>query len=755
MFGKLAHLMYRRRWYVIGVWLLVLVAAGSLAAQVSHVLGPGDFVQKGSDSAKASALLDTKFHQNELKVTLVVMHAANAGVGDVSFRHAAGSVAARIRADRGMRVSYLDNPLVSGNRQLISRDGHSAAILVSSNLEEQKIEGQIDHLRSVVRTPGFTTYVTGTPAMNHDYAVSSAKDLSKSDSITIPILILILLLVFGTLVASALPLILAIFSIALSLAAVYVIGHYLDTSIYVVNVVTFLGLGIGIDYTLFIVYRFREELQAGRSVESAVVRTMETTGRAVFFSGLTVAIGLSSLILTQVPFMQSMGLGGILVPVTSLLVAMTLLPAVLGTLGGKVNRLRLVPSRFLRTGESGSWHRLATAIMKRPVLTGGLVLVIMLALAFPVTQLNFAFGGLKNSPKNIESVAGVLYMQQHFPTVPEPNQVIIQHHGAGTLLSASELQGMRAFENAIRRDSEVVNVSGPADLASGSGTLSAAQQRQLFGRNLSPDGQTAIISVIARHDVGTKAAEDLVRRIRTMAPAYTTGALASDAIFVGGAQASYTDFNDALYAHFPLIVAGVLILTYIFLFWAFRSVFLPLKAVLLNLLSVGTAYGVLQLVFQRGVGSSILGFSPESGVAGWVPIFLFAFLFGLSMDYEVFLLSRIREGWLATGDNTSSVAFGLEKTGKLITSAAAVMVIAFSGFLIGSQLQLKEFGFGLLAAIALDASLIRIILVPSILELMGELNWWVPSFLRSFAAGGATFGEAQPVRNEETELASA
>jgi RND superfamily putative drug exporter len=241
--------------------------------------------------------------------------------------------------------------------------------------------------------------------------------------------------------------------------------------------------------------------------------------------------------------------------------------------------------------------------------------------------------------------------------------------------------------------------------------------------------------------VGTTQAEGLVRRLRVDGRPFEAGALRGAAVYVGGEQAEFTDFNDSLYAKFPLIVGIVLFLTYIFLFFAFRSVLLPLKAVLLNLLSVGASYGILQLVFQRGIGAGLLNFSPESGVAGWVPIFLFALLFGLSTDYEVFLLSRIRERWLLTANNRESVAFGLEKTGRLISSAATIMVVAFAGFVIGTQVQLKELGFGLLVAVAIDATVVRLVLVPSIMAIMGGVNWWVPEFLRGFASSGTPFAE--------------
>ena len=753
MFGTLGRLMYRRRWYVVGAWLVVLALAMTQAAQVGKVLGPGDFVLKGSDSDKARVILNQQFHQDNQKVLLVVLKNNAATIHDASFRDAVHATVAKIRADRPLQVQYVDDPTISNNQQLISKDGHAVTVLFSSTLKESSLEDQVDHLRSVVKTPGYTTYVTGTAAMNHDYAVQSKNDLSKGDSITIPVLVIILLLVFGSIVAAGLPLVLALFSIVLSLALVYVTGPFLSPSIYVENVVMFLGLGIAIDYSLFIVYRFREELKvADGNREQAVARTMETTGRAVFFSGLTVAIGLSSLMMTGLSFMVSMGLGGILVPLCSLLVAMTLLPALLGILGPKVNRFRVVPSRFLGTGESGAWHRIARAIMARPIISGGAVLLIMLGLAFPLTQITWAYGGFKNAPK-LESVQGSLYMRSHFASTPDPAQVVLSHTGSGTLLSAREVTGIRALENRLRHNPEVTKVVGPADFIPANDTPGHAQMKLLTGRYLSADERYAVISVVPKHETGTKKNETMVRDVRDVASSFQAGALKGDQIHVGGATADTIDFDDLLLGKFPYIIAIVLVLTYGFLFFAFRSVFLPLKAVLLNLLSVGAAYGMLQLVFQRGIGSGALGFRPEDGVAPWVPVMLFAFLFGLSMDYEVFLLSRIRERWLSTGDNRESVPYGLEKTGRLITSAAAIMVVAFSGMLIGHEVQLKEFGFGLVASIAVDATLIRMVLVPSIMELMGEWNWWVPSFLQGFASK-SSFSEELEEPEVEEALAS-
>jgi len=345
-------------------------------------------------------------------------------------------------------------------------------------------------------------------------------------------------------------------------------------------------------------------------------------------------------------------------------------------------------------------------------------------------------------------VAGYKFMKSHFATTSDPTQITVQAYGDRSLQDATQLAAMRRFEQRLRLDPGVAQVVGPVEFLAAKGRSNAKQAP--IGRYLTADNRTAVISVTPRHEVGTKANEDMVKRVRDVAQSFARGSLHGDTVYVGGASANYLAFDEALYSKFPLIIAAVLILTYGFLFFAFRSVFLPFKAVLLNLLSVGAAYGMLQLVFQRGVGSSVLGFSPEGGVAEWVPLFLFAFLFGLSMDYEVFLLSRMREHWMATGNNRESVAYGLEKTGRLISSAAAIMIIAFSGLLLGHEIQMKEFGFGLIASIALDATLIRMVLVPSIMELMGNANWWLPHFLQRFAQSSNPFGEESSMDNDST-----
>jgi RND superfamily putative drug exporter len=337
--------MYRRRWYVIASWLLILPITVAIASQVGSVLGPGNFDVAGSQSYYAAAILRNQFHQNAQTDTLIVLRPNSGTVASPGFASTVSAIVDRIRSYSALKVTQVDNPIVTGDAQLMARDHRSIALLVWSSLPDAAIGSKIVHIRSLVSVPGVTTYVTGGPALNHDYAVSSQHDLSTGNTFAIPILVIVLLLVFGTLVAAGLPLMLALFSIPVSLSGVYLFAHFLNTSIYATNVVEVLGLGISIDYSLFIVYRFREELRLHNGDrEAAIVRTMATTGRAVFFSGITVAIGLAALLLSGVVFMQSMGLAGILVPISALLTAFTLLPAVLSVLGTKVNRLRVFRS---------------------------------------------------------------------------------------------------------------------------------------------------------------------------------------------------------------------------------------------------------------------------------------------------------------------------------------------------------------------------------------------------------------------------
>jgi putative drug exporter of the RND superfamily len=461
---------------------------------------------------------------------------------------------------------------------------------------------------------------------------------------------------------------------------------------------------------------------------------MSTSGRATIFSGLTVALGLGLLILMPLPFMRAMGLGGVLVPLISIAAAATFLPALLAVLGPKINRIRFVPRSVLAKrsrAESGAWARLARAIMRRPVpfLIG--TTLFMLAVAYPATQLALTGGDNRSLPSGTEAVDGLKLLDRTLgPGALSPNQIVIDAHRANGVWDATSVAAQRRLVAQLRRDPEVApeTIQAPALLVRRPGPPPAAVLAGARAADLvDPEGQVGQVRAASKSDIGTTAATDLVHRIRDR---YVPAAGFTNAdVFVSGAPAMNVDFIDKAYGAFPWLVVAVLVLTYLILLRAFRSLFLPVKAVLLNLLSVAATYGVLVLTFQHHWGN-VLGFEQTPQIDAWIPIFLFAILFGLSMDYEVFLLSRMREEWDATHDNERAVALGLERTGRIITAAAIIMIAAFAGFTAGSFVWSQEFGVGLSAAILLDATIVRAMMVPAAMKLLGDWNWYLPERVR-------------------------
>jgi uncharacterized membrane protein YdfJ with MMPL/SSD domain len=442
-----------------------------------------------------------------------------------------------------------------------------------------------------------------------------------------------------------------------------------------------------------------------------------------------VTIGLALLVLMPLPFMRSMGMGGLLVPLFSIAASATFLPALLALLGRKVNRFRLIPRRLLAAraeGRPGFWTRLSHSIMRRPVLylvgAGGF----MVLLAIPALQLHLTSGDNRGIPLTTESTRGLRLLEDTLgPGVLAPNQIVINTEQPGGALKPATLEGERRLVRALRGDPEVrpETIQAPVLLPQDVAGLARARHGNLI------DAKAEVVQIrVAGHgDSGTDAAVDLVHRIRDR---YVPSAhLAESEVLVTGAPAFGVDFIHRAYTAFPWLVLAVLLLSYLLLLRAFRSVVLPAKAVVLNVLSVAATYGVLVLVFQHGLHSA-LGLQGSSQVEAWIPIFLFAMLFGLSMDYEVFLLSRMREEWDASHDNELAVAHGLERTGRIITAAAIVMIAAFAGFTAGSFVGLQEFGIGLSAAILFDATVVRALLVPAVMKLLGDWNWYLPERVR-------------------------
>jgi RND superfamily putative drug exporter len=500
----------------------------------------------------------------------------------------------------------------------------------------------------------------------------------------------------------------------------------MDMAIYVTNIVALIGLAIAVDYSMLVVFRYREELARTDDRYDALRTTMATAGRATLFSGATVAIGLALLVFMPLPFMRSMGVGGLLVPLVSIAASATLLPAMLAMMGRGVNRFAIIPRRVLErraaAETTGAWHRLAMAIMRRPIPFFAGAAAVMLVLAIPALQLNLTGGDNRGAPLTTEATRGLHVLETTLGAgALAPHQVVIDTHVAGGASDPRVVAAERNLAAALRRDPAIQprTIAAPAFVSP-----ALARQANLVDR----DGRVLQVRAAGRTDSGTQQAMDLVQRLRDRyVPA--AGFPPGTEVLVSGAPAFGVDFIAKAYGAFPWLVLAVLVITYLILLRAFRSVVLPAKAVLMNLLSVSATYGVLVLAFQHGWGSGLgLGRTPQ--VDAWIPIFLFALLFGLSMDYEVFLLSRIREEWDRRHDNEQAVAYGLEHTGRIITAAATIMIAAFAGFVFGSFVGLQEFGLGLSAAILLDATVVRAILVPATMKLLGRWNWYLPERVR-------------------------
>src|SRR4051812_29375980 len=695
----------RHRGAILAAWLVVFMLGVAGAANLGGLLS-NRFSVPGSDSDRGLNILkDRMGDRSDGAFTLVV-------VGN-----AAQAAAAAQRGAKIVPGAKAGPPLDAGNGVTY--------VQISTPLENADASKQTPAMRRAIGTvPGARTYLSGYPAINHDTQSIFSEDLSRGESIAIPIALLVMVFMFGTLGGIAVPFAFAAVTIPTTLGLVWICAHLMEMAIYVTNIVALIGFAIAVDYSMLVVFRFREELARTDDTQAALETTMATAGRATLFSGATVAVGLALLVFMPLPFMRSMGIGGLLVPLVSIAASATLLPALLSVMGRGVNRIRIIPRRILdrRTREdaTGFWHSLATSIMRHPVAwfcaAGGL----MVALALPALSLALTGGDNRGVPLTTEATRGLHVLEGRLGRGARARrQIAVDTHRAGGANAPAVLAAEQRLVAALKRDPDIIasTIAAPAGVPP-----DIARQANL----VDADGRVIQIRAAGRTDSGEPEAIALVRRLRehTIPAARLPGD-----VLLTGAPAFGVDFVDKAYGAFPWLVLAVLVVSYFLLLRAFRSVVLPLKAVLMNLLSVGASYGVLVLAFQHGWGEPF-GLQQSPQIEGWIPIFLFAVLFGLSMDYEVFLLSRIREEWDRGHDNERAVAFGLEHTGRIITAAAVVMIAAFAGFLTGSFVGLQEFGLGLMAAILLDATVVRAILVPATMKLLGEWNWYLPERVR-------------------------
>jgi uncharacterized membrane protein YdfJ with MMPL/SSD domain len=690
--------MIRHRWTVVAAWAVVFLVSLVAMSGLSDLL-TNRFTLPGTDTAKAEEILEERFGQKTTgSFSVVVEGQPGSSEGLVP----------DVRAAAERAAGELPTGQLAGV-QAVSRSVVSA--LIVSNLEPADAKGYTDDMRAAAGDiAGAELYVSGQAAIEHDLDPVFASDLKVGELfIAVPIALLILVFVFGTL-AFLLPFVFAAAAIPVTLGIIWIFANFMELTTYLQNLVMLIGLGIAIDYSLLVVYRYREELGGGKSKEDAIVRTMQTAGRAVVFSGTAVGIGLALMLFMPLPFMRGFGIGGLVIPLVSVLCALTLLPVLMWFLAAKLDGVRLLPRWIIdrREAETNFWVRLSRTIMRRPVLFAAGTAALLVALALPVLSLELGPGSNKGIPQDLEGVQGLNVITEAVGEGALAPTALVGDTGvAGGVEDTAVRAALGNLQEGLRADPEVAQVNFGAT-----------------SQYVDPMGRYFHVEVVGKSEYGSPAALDFVDRLRDdIVPA--AGFPEGVQLYAGGGPPGGVDFLDVTYGAFPWLVLATLLLTYVLLLRAFRSVILPLKAILLNLLSIGAAYGLLVIFFKWG-GAGALGLISFDQIEGWIPVFVFAMVFGLSMDYEVFLVSRMREEWDNGRDNETAVAFGLAKTGRIVTAAGLVMFAAFMGFVAGSIVGLQQFGFGLAAAILIDVTIVRALLVPSVMKLFGRWNWWLP-----------------------------
>ena len=709
MIERIARASSERPWRMIVIWIVAVVAAlPAIVMFLGDVLTSDVEITKQTESRRANQLLSRAFPQNRAErqrdiSEVVVVRAQRGGIAGPTAGARVAALAKELRAAGATAV------VTSVDRApLISRDGDARALLIGLGFDgEDDVPAVYDVVQRLDDEPGYEAAVTGELTSDADQGELSTDDLRTGELMFgLPTAVVILLLVFGTVVAGFVPLTLAIVSIVVALGLTALVGQLFELSLYAVNMLTAMGLALGIDYSLFVVSRYREERVSGREQLDAIAATAATASRAVLFSGMTFVLAMFGLVLVPSTIFRSLAAGAILVGIVSVLAAMTLLPALLGLLGDHINALRI--PFFGRGAEraampSRSWTRVVHAVMRRPLVSVVLGAGLLLVLAVPVVDLATGSQGRSTLPDRFESNQGYVLLNQEFPG-----------------------QTTDPVEIAISGDRSSPRLRGAIDRLE-----AALDRRPSFGKptvDASKAHDVVRITVpIAGDPVGEPAIQ-AVRNLRDDIVPRAFAGLDSD-VLVTGDTAEELDYHDTVDAWLAPVFALVLGLSLVLLTIAFRSIVVPLKAIVLNLLAVGAAYGLLVIVFQDGVANELLGLQRADTVAAWVPLFLFSVLFGLSMDYQVFLLSRIRERYQQTGDTDDAVAHGIGSTARLITGAALIIIAVFWGFARGDLIMFQQMGFGVAAALLLDATIVRIVLVPAAMKLLGDRNWYLPRWL--------------------------
>jgi len=733
-FDRLGRFAVRRRWWIVTAWAVILLAALPFAPQAPGALSAGGFILDDLESARAKQVLQEELGAEPSAFVLVYSSdTLTAGTREwlAAVNEATAGVATAPHVTR--ILSHALSP-----RQ-VSANGRTAYDIVFLDLPPDDSPDAIPPVQAALReVPGLRVQIAGGPAFYGDVQAVTESDLRRSELISLPLAALALLVVFGSLVAAGVPLAVGGASVLVALAGIFIVASVIPMSIFVLNLATLLGLGLGVDYSLLMTSRFREELARrdgpDRVAESVRV-TVSTAGRAVFFSGLTVLLGLLGLVLFEFMILRSVGIAGAIVVGLTVAAALTLLPAILAILGTRIDRLS-VRKVTVEPGSDGPWARLARRVMRHPVAVLVPTLSFLLLLGVPFLNVRFNAPDATILPASVPSREAYDVLAREFGE-GEFAPLVIAVRTTGDATTPANVAALYDYSRRLAADPRISRVASYVDLDE---RLTLEQYQLLYGSPSGPPDRfvAATLGATTKDDLtaftvttpygpNNEEARALVRELRD--PASPLAPPAGVTILVGGGAADVDDVVSKVWADFPRTAAFIVITTFLVLFVLLRSVVLPIKALVMNTLSIVASFGALVWIFQEGNLSALLGFQPLGFVETTLPVIMFCVLFGLSMDYEVFLLSRMKEAWDKTGDNTEAVARGLERSGRIVSSAALIVVLVAGSFAFADIVLIKALGLGVAIAVALDATVVRALLVPATMRLLGKWNWWVPSRL--------------------------
>ncbi|MCM3118492.1 MMPL family transporter [Neobacillus sp. MER 74] len=713
--------MYKFRWAIAIFWILLFILSAFFAQRLPDRLNDSGLNPRGSESDIGVSLMKKELRSSPSTITIVYTSRKLDLTSEKAMRDIIESL------DKLKKQKYVEKIQINKTPRLIVDKGIQS-VVVELKLNNEEALNNFPEMKRLIRKPqGMDTYVDGEIATIHEVQLATKHDMAKSEKIGLPIALIVLLFIFGTLWAAILPLLVGLMSVSLTMGITYYLTGYYSLSNFLPNIVMMLGLAIGVDYALFLVSRFREELKRQQSVGDAVAMATQTAGQSVIFSGFAVLIGMFGMLFIKLPIIYSLCLGGVLVVFSAMILSCTLLPSLLGIFGHHINSLQVFPGTQKKLENSIMWERIANSVMKKPAILAILISTLLISLMLPIFRMKVGVPTTEVLPPAYESRKGADLLKGNYD-VRKSSPLYIIVKAKENVTEVASIRKIKKLEEKIRQIHGVLEVQSYIDILGNRTPEETSHLLELKGthdrmqnENLLR-GNFALLTVVPRSKPDSAESSDLVNRIRNKS-------MSQLETYVTGQTALRVDLIDRINSGLPLMMLFIIIVTYSILLSAFKSVLIPLKAVIMNVLSLGASLGIVVIVFQYGWLADFLNITSTGYVSVIMPVTIFCIVFGISMDYEVFLISRIKEEYDKLGDNVKSTAIGLQKTGRLISSAALILLVVVGSFIFTNIEITKALGVGLFCAIFIDATLIRIILVPALMKLLGPANWWAPRWI--------------------------